>query len=87
MRMHRWLIYSSVTMLLTTASPLYPQTKRLGVGRPATATEIKAWDISVAPDGRGLPEGSGTAAAGKEVYARRCSECHGDNAGGGMTAR
>lgn len=83
MWLHRWLICSSVTMLLMASSPLYSQTKRLGVGRPATAAEIKAWDISVAPDGRGLPEGSGTAAAGKEVYARRCSECHGENADGG----
>jgi cytochrome c len=54
--MHRWLIYGSFTMLLmllTTASPLYPQSKPLGVGRAATASEVKAWGISIAPECHG----------------------------------
>ena len=35
-------------------------------GRPATPDEIKLWDIDVRPDGKGLPEGSGTVAQGKQ---------------------
>lgn len=59
------------------------QSPEYGVGRPPTAEEIKAWDISAFPDGTGLPEGSGTAAQGKDVYERRCAECHGNNGEGG----
>jgi len=50
---------------------------QLGVGRPPTAEELKAIDIEVLPDGRGLPAGSGTAANGKTIYANRCVTCHG----------
>ena len=49
----------------------------IGVGRPPTADELKAIDIEIMPDGRGLPSGSGTAAAGKTVYKNRCETCHG----------
>ena len=49
----------------------------LGVGRPPTAEELRAIDIEIMPDGRGLPPGSGTAADGKAVYTRRCETCHG----------
>lgn len=47
------------------------------VGRPATPDEIKAIDIDVRPDGRGLLPGRGTAAQGKAVFAARCVTCHG----------
>lgn len=52
------------------------------LGRPATADEIAAWDIDVRPDGKGLPEGSGSVAFGEEVFAERCASCHGDFAEG-----
>jgi mono/diheme cytochrome c family protein len=48
-----------------------------GLGRPPTAAEIKAADIEVLPDGRGLPPGSGTAERGRDLYARQCAACHG----------
>ena len=47
-----------------------------GLGRPPTAAEMS--DRIVGPDGADLPEGSGTAAEGAMVFARRgCSTCHG----------
>lgn len=49
-------------------------------GRPATPEEIKALDITVFPDGRGLPPGRGTAVEGKQIYEVRCVRCH--NTGG-----
>lgn len=53
---------------------------RLGV--PATPEQIAGWDISVGPDGAGLPPGSGDARAGKAVYEQKCLACHGvDGAG------
>ena len=50
---------------------------RFGLGRAATADEISAWNIDVMPDGTGLPPGSGTAAQGVAIYARKCAACHG----------
>ncbi len=50
---------------------------RFGFGRAATAEEISAWNIDVMPDGTGLPPGSGTAAQGVAIYARKCAACHG----------
>jgi S-disulfanyl-L-cysteine oxidoreductase SoxD len=70
--------------LLRSASPsavrprsILLQSPTYGVGRPPAPEELKSIDIDVAPDGSNLPAGSGTAAAGKEVYARRCETCHG----------
>ena len=48
-----------------------------GIGRVASAAEIRAWDIDVNADGVGLPEGSGSYERGAGVYARQCAVCHG----------
>lgn len=50
----------------------------IGLGRPATDAEVKAWDIDVRPDGRGLPKGSGDVETGEEVFIDQCAACHGD---------
>ena len=47
------------------------------LGRPATAKEIKAWDIDVRPDFKGLPAGAGSVAKGMQVWESKCSSCHG----------
>ena len=56
-------------------------------GRSATPEEIKLWDIDVRPDGRGLPDGSGTVEAGKSIFADNCAGCHGDGGQGGIRDR
>ena len=61
--------------------------KPLGIGRAATADEIKKIDIDVMPDGRGLPDGKGTAAEGAKIYASKCASCHGANGQGGSADR
>ncbi len=48
-----------------------------GIGRPATAQEVQAWDIDVRPDFKGLPKGSGSVAQGQDVWEARCASCHG----------
>ena len=47
------------------------------VGRPATAKEVKAWDIDVRPDFKGLPAGSGSVAQGQDIWEAKCAMCHG----------
>jgi cytochrome c len=56
-------------------------------GRSATPEEIALWDIDVRPDGKGLPQGSGTVAQGKQVFADNCAVCHDDNGVGGIKDR
>jgi S-disulfanyl-L-cysteine oxidoreductase SoxD len=56
--------------------------KKLGIGRAALPEEIKAWDISVLPDGRGLPVGRGTAKQGEQIFIEKCAACHGEFAEG-----
>jgi cytochrome c len=46
-------------------------------GRLLTPEEVKALDLTVAPNGAGLPPGSGSVSAGADVYARKCQSCHG----------
>ncbi len=58
--------------------PLAPGT--LGLGRPATPSDIVAYAIPA--DGTGLPQGSGTAADGAPIYAAKCAGCHGDQGQG-----
>jgi cytochrome c len=58
-----------------------------GLGVPATPAEIASADISIPPDGAGLPEGSGTPAQGEQVYAAKCLACHGPEGAGGINDR
>ncbi|MBV4355923.1 c-type cytochrome [Pinibacter aurantiacus] len=58
-----------------------------GIGRKATNAEIKAWDIDVRPDGKGLPYGSGNATEGKVIFTQKCAACHGKEGEGGAYAR
>lgn len=56
------------------------------LGKPVTDADLKAWDISVLPDGTNLPPGSGTAAQGAKLYVDKgCNLCHGDNGKGGAS--
>jgi mono/diheme cytochrome c family protein len=55
------------------------------LGRPVDPADLAAWDISVHPDGSGLPPGSGSAAQGAAIYAAKCAACHGPGAKGGSS--
>lgn len=48
------------------------------LGRPATAAEVRAWDIDVRPDFQGLPPGRGSVEQGEALWLERCANCHGD---------
>lgn len=48
-----------------------------GIGRDATPAEVRAWDIDVRPDFKGLPKGSGSVSLGEQVWEAKCASCHG----------
>jgi cytochrome c len=52
------------------------------LGQPVKETEVAGWDISIAPDGAGLPAGRGTSAQGALVYEAKCQTCHGAKGAG-----
>ena len=52
------------------------------LGLEATPAQIAGWDISVGPDGVGLPPGKGTPATGATVYEQKCQVCHGAKGAG-----
>ncbi len=54
------------------------------IGTPLTEQDLAAWNIDVAPDGRGLPAGSGDVATGAHVFAAKCAACHGAQGQGGL---
>ncbi len=72
-------------LALACAGLMMAQSPKYGVGQAAGAEDIRRLGISVGPDGEGLPAGSGTAVAGKAVYASKCAGCHGSK-GEGATA-
>lgn len=57
--------------------------EQYGIGRAATAQEIAGWNIDVAPDGAGLPPGSGSVQDGSRLFAQACAGCHGADGRGG----
>jgi S-disulfanyl-L-cysteine oxidoreductase SoxD len=68
----------AVTLLVTGTALAGP-----GLGREARPEEIAAWDISIPPDGSGLPPGGGSASEGEVVYKAKCAVCHGMKGTGG----
>lgn len=66
----------ATSALVLIAHPLAAQT--LGLGRAALPEEIAAWDVSVEPNGTGLPEGRGDVLTGEELWIENCASCHGD---------
>ncbi len=66
----------SLTLLLLMSTG-FAQPKFSNLGRPATPAEIRAWDIDVRPDFKGLPAGSGSVSKGQEVWEAKCESCHG----------
>ena len=73
----------TLAIVVVGAAALAAQSPRFGVGRPPTPDEVRGLGAAIAPDGGGLPQGSGTVAQGRIVFAARCASCHGPTAEGG----
>ena len=70
---------NAIAALLAAACvlPAAAQGKFPGIGRDATAAEVKAWNIDVRPDFKGLPPGSGSVDKGQDIWESKCASCHG----------
>ena len=72
--------FSAAAALLWLSTAALAETPDLG--HPATPEEIAVWDISIGPDGAGLPPGNGSPQQGEAVYAAKCLPCHGEKGSG-----
>lgn len=66
---------AAIAIAALAATVLAQEGPELGV--EATPDEVAEWEVSIEPDGEGLPPGSGTAIEGKPVYTLYCFSCHG----------
>jgi cytochrome c len=76
------LLWAGAALIASTALAASPD-----LGRAPSPAELSAADISIMPDGRGLPPGSGTVEQGAQLYAAKCQACHGANGQGGPNDR
>ena len=73
-------MFKSTSLVLFCVLPLFAaaQTSTYqNIGRTATPQEIKAWDIDVRPDFKGLPKGQGSVKQGEVIWEAQCASCHG----------
>jgi cytochrome c len=77
-------IFAASLWLAMMAGASWAETPNLG--KPIDEAAIAPWDISILPDGTGLPKGSGTPSQGAPIFAEKCAACHGDNGKGGEAA-
>jgi mono/diheme cytochrome c family protein len=68
-------IASCMSMLMVASAALAQAPQ---FGQPIAPADIGPWDISIAPDGVGLPPGRGTAIEGEDIYVAKCQACHGE---------
>jgi hypothetical protein len=81
----RKLAVAAVTVVLASAANAFAADGP-GLGTPITEADIAPWDITIMPDGKGLPAGSGTAAQGAPIFQNKCSACHGEKGVGGFAS-
>ena len=73
-------MFRSVNFIALCLLPLLASaqtSKYLNIGRTATPQEIRAWDIDVRPDFKGLPKGRGSVQQGEVLWEAQCASCHG----------
>src|SRR5215475_9967678 len=84
--MRKFLGAAAPAALLALASPAFAQ-QSPSLGKPISAEDLASWNISIGPDGSGLPPGSGTVKQGEAVFVAKCQACHGEKGGGTPNAR
>ena len=81
MSMRKFVVAVAPAVLLVLTSPAFAQ-QSPNLGKPISPEDLVSWDISIGPDGTGLPPGSGTVQQGEAVFAAKCQACHGAKGAG-----
>lgn len=75
---------AAVLGLLLLATTGWSESLNPTLGERLSAARIDELSRIILPDGTGLPDGSGTATDGSELYAAHCQTCHGAGGTGGI---
>jgi S-disulfanyl-L-cysteine oxidoreductase SoxD len=81
MSTRKFLVAAVPALVFALAAPALAQ-QAPKLGKPIAAEDLAAWDISIGPDGAGLPPGSGTVKDGEATFAAKCQPCHGAKGAG-----
>jgi S-disulfanyl-L-cysteine oxidoreductase SoxD len=71
-------------LILGICHSAWAQSPTYGLGKTPTDEEVRAWDIAIGPEGKELPQGSGSAKEGAPLYTQKCAACHGPSGAGGL---
>jgi S-disulfanyl-L-cysteine oxidoreductase SoxD len=72
----------AAALVIAAAPPALAADDTPHLGKPISPQDLAAWDISIGPDGAGLPPGRGTVVQGEAVFAAKCQACHGEKGEG-----
>lgn len=87
MPISRLILFLAVLVLPGIAPAIAADTASPALGTPLSQNEIDRWSITIFPDGRNLPAGSGTARDGATLYNDTCAACHGPGGKEGPASR
>jgi len=83
----RTLVLLLALLLLAAHATAQRMPGEIGLGQALGANELARFDITVFPDGRGLPPGQGGVAEGEALFREKCAACHGASGIQGPAAR
>src|SRR5262249_10754645 len=81
MSTHRIFVAAAPALIFALASTVFAQ-QSPNLGKEISPEDLASWDISIGPDGAGLPSGSGTVKQGEAVFVAKCQACHGEKGAG-----
>jgi S-disulfanyl-L-cysteine oxidoreductase SoxD len=67
-------VSATAALTLALASGALAQSPNLG--KSISPEDLATWDISIGPNGAGLPPGSGTVRQGEATFMAKCQPCH-----------
>src|ERR1700730_13140243 len=86
MSMRKLLVAAVPALVVALASTAFAQ-QGPKLGKPISQEDLASWDISIGPDGAGLPAGSGTVKQGEATFAAKCQPCHNEKGAGNPNDR
>src|ERR1700730_10520650 len=81
MSMGKIFVGAAPALVFALALPVFAQ-QSPNLGKSISSEALASADISIGPDGVGLPPGSGTVKQGEAVFAAKCQACHGEKGAG-----
>lgn len=73
--------FKTAGLILVLSQSCFAEPSHQFLGKPANSLSQQAqFNLTITPDGKGLPKGKGTAIQGEKLFHQKCSSCHGPGA-------